>query len=315
MDDEVIRVSSLTRVHGSPDGGRGRFGAFAGIGGSREPGGSRGLRRNGPGGGGGSGAGPSVTALDGVTLAFRRGTFTAVMGPSGSGKSTLLRCAAGLDRPTSGSVVLDGTELSGLGERRLTPLRRERIGFVFQSFDLLPFLTAEQNVALPLRLAGRRPARGEVRAALARVGLADRARHRPAQLSGGQRQRVAVARALVTRPSVVFADEPTGALDTAAGHRVLSLLREWVDGEGRTVVMVTHDPVAAAWADRVVFLVDGALAGELTAPDAAAVARRMTSWDRPPVPGGSREPAGRAGVRPETGPGTATEAGTGAAAC
>ncbi|OSC70907.1 ABC transporter [Streptomyces sp. 4F] len=229
------------------------------------------------------GAGDSaVTALDEVSLAFPRGTFTAVMGPSGSGKSTLLQCAAGLDRPTSGSVVVGGTELTGLSERRLTLLRRERIGFVFQAFNLLPSLTAAQNVALPLRLAGRRPSRSRVREALAQVGLADRARHRPAELSGGQQQRVALARALITRPEVLFGDEPTGALDSRTGREVLALLRGMVDREGQTVVMVTHDPVAAARADRVVFLVDGRPAGELTGADADAIAARMTRLEAAP---------------------------------
>ncbi|WP_079142326.1 MULTISPECIES: ABC transporter ATP-binding protein [unclassified Streptomyces] len=230
-------------------------------------------------------AGARVTALDDVTLALPHGTFTAVMGPSGSGKSTLLQCAAGLDRPTSGSVRIGGTELSGLSERRLTLLRRERIGFVFQSFNLLPALTAEQNVALPLRLAGRRPSRSRVREALRQVGLADRAGHHPGRLSGGQQQRVALARALITRPEVLFADEPTGALDSAAGREVLKLLRSLVDDDGRTVVMVTHDPLAASYADRVVFLVDGRVHGELSGSEATAeaVAARMagleTGWE------------------------------------
>ncbi|QCB24088.1 ABC transporter ATP-binding protein [Streptomyces sp. SS52] len=229
------------------------------------------------------GAGDSaVTALDGVSLDFPRGTFTAVMGPSGSGKSTLLQCAAGLDRPTSGSVVVGGTELTGLSERRLTLLRRERVGFVFQAFNLLPSLTAAQNVALPLRLAGRRPSRSRVREALARVGLADRAGHRPTELSGGQQQRVALARALITRPEVLFGDEPTGALDTRTGREVLALLRSMVDGEGQTIVMVTHDPVAASCADRVVFLVDGRPAGELTGADADAIATRVTRLEAAP---------------------------------
>ena len=216
----------------------------------------------------------AVYALDEVSLSFPRGSFTAVMGPSGSGKSTLLQCAAGLDRPTSGSVTVGGTELTGLGERRLTLLRRERVGFVFQSFNLLPALTAEQNVALPLRLAGRRVPRARTREALAQVGLGDRARHRPAELSGGQQQRVALARALITRPDVLFADEPTGALDSRTGHEVLTLLRAMVDREGQTVVMVTHDPVAASRADRVVFLVDG--------PRQLAVAARMTGLETVP---------------------------------
>jgi putative ABC transport system ATP-binding protein len=220
-----------------------------------------------------------VRALDGVSLAFPAGTFTAVMGPSGSGKSTLLQCAAGLDRPTSGSVRLGGTELTGLGERRLTRLRRERIGFVFQAFDLLPSLTAEQNVALPLRLAGRRPRRAEVREALGRVGLGDRARHRPAELSGGQQQRVALARALITRPEVLFGDEPTGALDSVTARHVLSLMRDMTDTDGRTLVMVTHDPVAAAYADRVVFLVDGRVHGELAGASAGEIAARTTALE------------------------------------
>ncbi|MFF8709895.1 ABC transporter ATP-binding protein [Streptomyces sp. NPDC015184] len=218
-----------------------------------------------------------VDALDGVDLTVRPGTFTAVMGPSGSGKSTLLHCAAGLDRPTSGTVEVGGTELTGLSERRLTLLRRDRIGFVFQSFNLVPSLTAAQNVALPLRLAGRRPSRAGVREALARVGLADRAGHRPTELSGGQQQRVALARALITRPAVLFGDEPTGALDTATSRGVMEMLRELVDLEGQTIVMVTHDPVAAAYADRVVFLIDGRVADDLAAPGAERIAARLTA--------------------------------------
>ncbi|QNP72159.1 ABC transporter ATP-binding protein [Streptomyces roseirectus] len=219
--------------------------------------------------------GAGVTALDAVSLALPAGSFTAVMGPSGSGKSTLLQCAAGLDRPTSGSVRIDGTELTGLSERRLTLLRRAHIGFVFQSFNLLPSLTAAQNVALPLRLSGRRPSSARVREALARVGLADRAEHRPGELSGGQQQRVAVARALITRPRVLFGDEPTGALDSTAGREVLRLLREAVDTDGRTVVMVTHDPLAASYADRVLFLVDGRVHGELAGAGAERIAAHM----------------------------------------
>ncbi|MFF9774931.1 ABC transporter ATP-binding protein [Streptomyces sp. NPDC013978] len=222
----------------------------------------------------------AVVALDGVDLDFGVGTFTAVMGPSGSGKSTLLQCAAGLDRPSGGTVRVDGVELAGLSERRLTLLRRERIGFVFQAFNLLPSLTAAQNVALPLRLAGRRPSRGAVREALARVGLAERGGHRPAQLSGGQQQRVALARALITRPAVLFGDEPTGALDTTTSREVLCLLRELVDREGQTTIMVTHDPVAASYADRVVFLVDGRVSGELVRPSVEAVAARMAGLER-----------------------------------
>ena len=217
----------------------------------------------------------AVVALDGVSIALPTGSFTAVMGPSGSGKSTFLNVAAGLDRPDSGTVALGGTDLAKLGERRLTLLRRERIGFVFQAFNLLPSLTVAQNIGMPLRLAGRRPRRSTVREAAARVGLENRLRHRPSELSGGQQQRVAIARALVTRPEVVFADEPTGALDTRTGRAVLALLREVVDVDGHTVVMVTHDPVAAAHADRVILLADGALAGTLEAPDADEVAEHL----------------------------------------
>ncbi|MCX4981710.1 ABC transporter ATP-binding protein [Streptomyces sp. NBC_00572] len=240
-----------------------------------------------------------VRALDGVDLDFRAGTFTAVMGPSGSGKSTLLQCAAGLDRPTSGRVEVGGTALEGLSERRLTLLRRDRIGFVFQAFNLLPALTAAQNVALPLRLAGRRPSRTEVREALARVGLAGRERHRPGELSGGQQQRVAIARALITRPAVLFGDEPTGALDSTTSREVLDMLRDLVDRDGQTIVMVTHDPVAAARADRVVFLVDGRVAGELPDPTVEAVAARMTALEtitpaaRPGTARTTASPAGR----------------------
>jgi putative ABC transport system ATP-binding protein len=217
----------------------------------------------------------AVVALDGVSVELPPGSFTAIMGPSGSGKSTFLHVAAGLDRPTSGTVALGGVPLAGLSERRLTMLRRERVGFVFQAFNLMPSLTVTQNIALPLRLDGRRPRRAEVREVAARVGLEQRLRHRPSQLSGGQQQRVAIARALVTRPEVVFADEPTGALDTRAGRGVLALLREVVDADGHTVVMVTHDPIAAAYADRVILLADGRIAGTLEAPDADEVAERL----------------------------------------
>jgi putative ABC transport system ATP-binding protein len=216
-----------------------------------------------------------VVALDGVSLDIEPGSFTAIMGPSGSGKSTLLHVAAGLDRPTSGTVALAGTELARLSERKLTILRRERIGFVFQAFNLMPSLTVTQNIALPLRLDGRRARRADVRGVAARVGLDQRLRHRPSQLSGGQQQRVAIARALITRPEVVFADEPTGALDTRTGRGVLALLREVVDADGHTVVMVTHDPAAAAHADRVVLLADGQIAGILEAPSADEVAEQL----------------------------------------
>jgi putative ABC transport system ATP-binding protein len=216
-----------------------------------------------------------VVALDGVTVGVAAGSFTAIMGPSGSGKSTFLNVAAGLDRPTSGMVTLGETELGNLSERRLTILRRERIGFVFQAFNLLPSLTVAQNIGLPLRLDRRRVPRSTVREVAVRVGLEKRLRHRPSQLSGGQQQRVAIARALVTRPEVVFADEPTGALDTRNGREVLTLLREVVDEDGHTVVMVTHDPVAAAQADRVILLADGSLAGTLDAPSADQVAEQL----------------------------------------
>ncbi|MEU7608186.1 ABC transporter ATP-binding protein [Micromonospora sp. NPDC049204] len=221
----------------------------------------------------------AVTALNDLSLSFTEGTFTAVMGPSGSGKSTLLQCAAGLDRPTSGAVLLGETDLTTLNETKLTLLRRERIGFVFQSFNLLPALTAEQNVALPLRLAGRRPGRSQVQDVLAQVGLAGRAKHRPGEMSGGQQQRVAIARALITQPEVLFADEPTGALDSTTSREVLTMLRSMVDEQRQTIVMVTHDPVAASYADLVVFLADGHLNGELAAPTAKAVAARMTQME------------------------------------
>ncbi|MFE1832667.1 ABC transporter ATP-binding protein [Streptomyces sviceus] len=252
----------------------------------------------------------TVTALHDVTLAFPHGTFTAVMGPSGSGKSTLLQCAAGLDRPTSGSVTMSGTELTTLSETRLTLLRRERIGFVFQAFNLLPSLTAEQNVALPLRLAGRRVPKARIREVLQQVGLAERARHRPTELSGGQQQRVALARALVTRPDVLFGDEPTGALDSQTGREVLTLLRAMVDREGQTVVMVTHDPVAASHADRVVFLVDGQVNGELVEADVNDIATHMATLEaappaRPTVLPASR-PTPHATPRPAPHPAPAT---------
>lgn len=240
-----------------------------------------------------------VRALDGVSLRLRPGTLTAVMGPSGSGKSTLLHCAAGLESPESGRVLLGGTDLGTLSERRRTLLRRERAGFVFQAFNLVASLTAAQNVALPARLARRRIDGAAVTAALAEVGLDGRAGHRPAQLSGGEQQRVAIARALVTRPDVVFADEPTGALDSAASAAVLALLRRCTD-TATTILMVTHDPAAAAWADEVVVLRDGrvddrfATPGRPGDPDtAAAIGRRITAGSAGPaavhrVPGGAR---------------------------
>jgi putative ABC transport system ATP-binding protein len=213
----------------------------------------------------------AVRALDGVTAAFATGEFTAIMGPSGSGKSTLMHCLAGLDTPTSGSVRIGGTEMSGLGDRALTLLRRRQVGFIFQSFNLLPTLTAEQNIRLPLELAGRKPDPGWWEAVIASLGLADRLRHRPGQLSGGQQQRVACARALITRPDVVFADEPTGNLDSRNGAEVLGFLRASVRELGQTVIMVTHDPVAASYAGRVLFLADGRVSGEMRAPTPQSV--------------------------------------------
>jgi putative ABC transport system ATP-binding protein len=259
--DEAVRLESLTKTYGSGD--------------------------------------SSVYALRDIQLSFRRGSFTAIMGPSGSGKSTLLQCAAGLDRPTSGKVFIDGKDIVGLNETQLTEVRRESTGFIFQSFNLLPSLTAEQNVSLPLRLAGIKPDRRAVLRALNQMGLDKKAGSRPGQLSGGQQQRVAIARALVTRPAVLFADEPTGALDLSTGRELLAMLRGLVgprpapqgygtpahaavpapaDGNGATttIVMVTHDPNVAAYADRVLFLADGHLVGELAAPTAEAVAERMT---------------------------------------
>ncbi|MEV5573561.1 ABC transporter ATP-binding protein [Spirillospora sp. NPDC052269] len=226
----------------------------------------------------GTGSG-AVTALDKISLGFAEGSFTAVMGASGSGKSTLLQCAAGLERPTAGAVSLEGEDLSRLRESALTRLRREKIGFIFQSYNLLPALNAEQNVGMPLRLAGHRPDARAVRAALSAVGLADRARHRPAELSGGQQQRVAIARALVAAPRVLFADEPTGALDSASSRTVLAILRGLVADHRQTIIMVTHDPIAAARADRVVFLADGRVSGTLEHPDAPTVAAHLTSLE------------------------------------
>ncbi|AEV87614.1 ABC transporter [Actinoplanes sp. SE50] len=217
-----------------------------------------------------------VRALAGVSATFTSGTFTAVMGPSGSGKSTLLHCAAGLDRPGTGRVLLGGQDIGDLREPKLTEARRRVAGFVFQSYNLLDSLTVWHNVLLPQRLAGVRADHGWAREVLRRVGLGGREQARPAQLSGGQRQRVALARALAARPQVIFADEPTGALDLAAGRDVLGLLREAVDDLGTTIVMVTHDPAAAAHADRVVFLADGVIVGAMDAPSADRVAARMT---------------------------------------
>jgi len=221
----------------------------------------------------------TVTALDDVTVELYTGEFTAVMGPSGSGKSTLMHCFAALDSATRGSVFVGDTELSRLGDKELTRLRRDEIGFVFQSFNLVPTLTAEENILLPLSIAGRRPDPEWYSTVIETVGLRDRLTHRPNALSGGQQQRVAVARALASRPSIVFADEPTGNLDSRSGAEVLTLLRRSVDEFGQTVVMVTHDPVAAAFTDRVLFLADGAVVDEVREPDREIVLDRMTRMD------------------------------------
>ena len=212
-----------------------------------------------------------VRALDGVDVDFAGGAFTAIMGPSGSGKSTLMHLLAGLDSATSGTVRLGETALTGLDDDALTRLRRDRVGFVFQSFNLLPMFTARQNVLLPLDLAGTRPDEAWLAQLVATLGLGERLEHRPCELSGGQQQRVAIARALVTRPDVVFADEPTGNLDSRAGAQVLSFLRRSVRELGQTVIMVTHDPTAAAYADRVVLLADGRIAGDIADPTPESV--------------------------------------------
>jgi putative ABC transport system ATP-binding protein len=213
----------------------------------------------------------AVRALDGISVAFESGQFTAIMGPSGSGKSTLMHCAAGLDTVTAGTVTMGTTQLTGLPDRALTRLRRDRMGFIFQSFNLLPTLTAEHNIRLPLELAGRRADPDWFDHLVGVLGLTDRLDHLPAQLSGGQQQRVACARALLARPDVIFADEPTGNLDSRSGAGVLDFLRRSVRDLGQTVVMVTHDPNAAGYADRVVLLADGRTVGELTAPTADSV--------------------------------------------
>ncbi|RVX43523.1 putative ABC transport system ATP-binding protein [Nonomuraea polychroma] len=218
----------------------------------------------------------AVAALREVSVGIPKGTFTAIMGPSGSGKSTFLQCAAGLDLPTAGSVQLGGTELTGMTETALTELRRQRVGFVFQAFNLVSSLTVIENITLPLRLAGVKADGAWLAEIVRRVGLDGRAGHRPAQLSGGQQQRVALARALVTRPEVVFGDEPTGALDTMTAREVLVLLREVVSTLGQTVVMVTHDPVAASYADTALFLADGRIVDSMSMPAAEKVAERMT---------------------------------------
>jgi putative ABC transport system ATP-binding protein len=219
--------------------------------------------------------GNEVTALDHVTVGFEAGRFTAVMGPSGSGKSTLMHCVSGLDRPTSGRVLLDGRDLAALSDRDATVLRRTEVGFVFQSFNLVPTLTARENITLPLDLAGRAPDRDHLDDLVDVLGLAARIDHRPSELSGGQQQRVAIARALVTRPAIVLADEPTGALDTKTSGEILRYLQQAARDYDQTIVMVTHDPVAAAHTDRVVFLADGRIVHELREPSADAVLEQL----------------------------------------
>jgi len=216
-----------------------------------------------------------VRALDGVDVEFERGRFTAIMGPSGSGKSTLMHCSAGLDDLTSGTVHIGDVELGSLSERDLTLLRRDKVGFVFQAFNLIPTLTAEENLTLPLDLAGRKPDASWMVNVIETVGLQDRLRHRPDELSGGQQQRVAVARALVSRPEIIFADEPTGNLDSVTGGEILDFLRGAVDDLGQTLVVVTHDAGAAAMADRVLFLADGQIVDEMTNPDADRILDRI----------------------------------------
>ena len=222
----------------------------------------------------------AVDALRGVTLDIPAGALTAVMGPSGSGKSTLMHILAGLDRPTSGSVLIDGTEITSLGDQQLTLLRREHVGFIFQFFNLLPMLNAVENITLPLDLAGTKPDKAWLDEIVGRMGLSDRRAHRPSELSGGQQQRVAIARALISRPTVLFADEPTGNLDSKTGEEILTLLRESVDSYGQTTLMVTHEPRAAAMADRVLFLADGLIVKDLgrsTIADISAAVQSLGS--------------------------------------
>jgi putative ABC transport system ATP-binding protein len=220
-----------------------------------------------------------VTALDAVDVAIQRGRFTAIMGPSGSGKSTLMHCLAGLDTVSEGRIWIGDTEITGLKDKQLTELRRDKVGFIFQAYNLLPTLNALENITLPMDIAGRKPDPAWLDQVVATVGLADRLKHRPAQLSGGQQQRVAVARALAARPEIIFGDEPTGNLDSRSGAEVLTFLRRSVDELGQTIVMVTHDPVAASHADRVIFLADGRIVDELHGPTADSVLERMRRFD------------------------------------
>jgi putative ABC transport system ATP-binding protein len=226
----------------------------------------------------------AVLALSGVDLQIYQGEFTAIMGPSGSGKSTLMHLCAALDTASSGKVLIGDLDLSELDDAALTKVRREKIGFVFQAFNLLPMLTAEENIRLPMSIAGQKPDQEWYDSVIRTVGLADRLDHRPNQLSGGQQQRVAIARALVARPAIVFADEPTGNLDSRSGAEVLSLLRRSVDAYGQTIVMVTHDPVAASYCDRVVFLADGRVVDEMRGPTRDLVLERMATMDAPGAP-------------------------------
>ncbi|MFJ4192314.1 ABC transporter ATP-binding protein [Kitasatospora sp. NPDC089509] len=220
-----------------------------------------------------------VIALDAVDVDIQRGRFTAIMGPSGSGKSTLMHCLAGLDTVSAGQIRIGDTEITGLKDKQLTRLRRDKIGFIFQAFNLLPTLNALENITLPMDIAGRRPDQAWLDQVVQTVGLAGRLKHRPTQLSGGQQQRVAVARALAARPEIIFGDEPTGNLDSRAGAEVLTFLRRSVDELGQTMVMVTHDPVAAGYADRVLFLADGVIVDEMHAPTADSVLERMRRFD------------------------------------
>jgi putative ABC transport system ATP-binding protein len=222
----------------------------------------------------------AVDALRGVSLEVPTGQFTAVMGPSGSGKSTLMHLLAGLDTPSSGRIVVGGEDITAMSDRRLTRLRRKHIGFVFQSFNLLPTLTAEENILLPLSIAGRRPERETVDALLERMGLTERRRHRPSELSGGQQQRVAIARALIAEPTILFADEPTGNLDSTAGTEVLRVLRDAVELDNQTTLMVTHDARAAAVADRVLFLADGRIVADLPEPTEGEILAAMKEASR-----------------------------------
>jgi putative ABC transport system ATP-binding protein len=219
-----------------------------------------------------------VRALDGVTVEFPAGRYTAIMGPSGSGKSTLMHCVAGLDSLTSGQVFIDGVELGSLSDKELTRLRRERIGFVFQAYNLIPTLDALENITLPIDLASGKPDKGWVDKVVSTVGLGDRLKHRPSELSGGQQQRVAVARAMASQPAIIFADEPTGNLDSRTGAEILTFMRQAVTDFGQTIVMVTHDPVAAAYADHVLFLADGRIVDEMAEPTAEKVLDRLKAF-------------------------------------